>query len=89
MFLNLTWITLISTSTLKPCLHNVDTDQLSYIDINYVKKHISGHLMNVFFLGNEHLHHLTAQGKYNLRINLEDFDNNEKYATHVVYFILL
>jgi ficolin len=38
--------------------------------------------MNVLFLGNEHLHHLTAQGKYNLRINLEDFDNNEKYATY-------
>ena len=35
-----------------------------------------------FWLGNEHLHRLTAQGKYNLRINLEDFDNNEKYATY-------
>ena len=38
--------------------------------------------MNVLFLGNEHLHQLTAQGKYNLRINMEDFDNNEKYATY-------
>jgi ficolin len=38
--------------------------------------------MNVLFLGNEHLHQLTSQGKYNLRINMEDFDNNEKYATY-------
>ena len=38
--------------------------------------------MNVLFLGNEHLHQLTAQGKYNLRINMEYFDNNEKYATY-------
>ena len=33
-------------------------------------------------LGNEHLHQLTAQGKYTLRINMEDFDKNEKYATY-------
>jgi hypothetical protein len=38
--------------------------------------------MNVLFLGNEHLHQLTSQGKYNLRINMEDFDNTEKYATY-------
>jgi hypothetical protein len=38
--------------------------------------------MNVLFLGNEHLHQLTAQGKYNLRINMEDFDNNVMYATY-------
>ena len=50
---------------------------LSYIDINYVKKN-----SQCLILGNEHLHQLTAQGKYNLRINLEDFDNNEKYATY-------
>ena len=36
----------------------------------------------ISFLGNEHLHQLTAQGKYNLRINMEDFNNNEKYATY-------
>ena len=35
-----------------------------------------------FWLGNEHLHQLTAQGKYNLRINMKDFDNNETYATY-------
>ena len=42
------------------------------------KKHFSECLI----LGNEHLHQLTAQGKYNLRINLADFENNEKYATY-------
>jgi hypothetical protein len=55
---------------------------LSYIDFNYVKKNISEDIMNILFLGNEHIHQLTAQGKYNLRINLEDFDNNGKYATY-------
>ena len=43
--------------------------------------------MNVLFLGNEHLHQLTAQGKYSLRINLEDFDNNEKYATYKKFVV--
>jgi ficolin len=38
--------------------------------------------MNVLFLGNEHLHQLTSQGKYNLRINMEDFGNNVNYATY-------
>ena len=38
--------------------------------------------MNVLFLGNEHLHQRTSQGKYNLRINMEDFDNNEMYVTY-------
>jgi hypothetical protein len=32
-----------------------------------MQKKKSGDLMNVLFLGNEHLHQLTAQGKYNLR----------------------
>ena len=38
--------------------------------------------MNVLFLDNGHLHQLTSQGKYDLRINMEDFDNNVKYATY-------
>ena len=38
--------------------------------------------MNVLCLGSEHLHQLTSQGNYNLRINMEDFDNTEKYATY-------
>ena len=52
---------------------------MSYININYATTTNS---RNLFFLGNEHLHQLTAQGNYSLRINLEDFDNNEKYATY-------
>ena len=41
---------------------------MSYIDTN----------SECHILGNEHLHQLTAQGKYTLRINMEDFDKNEK-----------
>uniref|UniRef100_A0A3Q4N399 Fibrinogen-like protein 1 n=1 Tax=Neolamprologus brichardi TaxID=32507 RepID=A0A3Q4N399_NEOBR len=33
-----------------------------------------------FWLGNEPLHHLTSQGNYDLRINMEDFEGNERYA---------
>jgi hypothetical protein len=29
-----------------------------------------------------YIRQLTAQGKYTLRINMEDFDKNEKYATY-------
>ena len=53
---------------------------MSYIDFIYVKKTFLGS-HECLILGNEHLHQLTAQGKYNLRINLEDFDKNKKYAT--------
>jgi hypothetical protein len=35
-----------------------------------------------FILGNEHLHQLTAQGNYSLRINMGDFDNNQRYAVY-------
>ncbi|XP_028276478.1 fibrinogen-like protein 1 [Parambassis ranga] len=35
-----------------------------------------------FWLGNEPLHHLTAQGNYDLRINMEDFAGNERYAEY-------
>jgi hypothetical protein len=66
---HLTCITLTSTDIFKP--------YLDYLDITF-----NFNLMNVLLLGNEHLHQLTAQGKYNLRINMEDFDNNEKYATY-------
>lgn len=34
------------------------------------------------YIGNEHLHQITSQGKYKLRIDLQDFENNTKYANY-------
>ncbi|XP_061541460.1 fibrinogen-like protein 1 [Phycodurus eques] len=35
-----------------------------------------------FWLGNDNLHSITAQGNYTLRIYLEDFDGNQRYAEY-------
>lgn len=35
-----------------------------------------------FWIGNDNLHYLTAQGNYSLRIHLEDFDGNQRYAEY-------
>ncbi|XP_040904314.1 fibrinogen-like protein 1 [Toxotes jaculatrix] len=35
-----------------------------------------------FWLGNDNLHHITAQGNYSLMIILEDFDGNQRYAEY-------
>lgn len=35
-----------------------------------------------FWLGNDNLHYITRQGNYSLRINLEDFDSNQRYAEY-------
>uniref|UniRef100_A0A665TQF7 Fibrinogen-like protein 1 n=2 Tax=Echeneis naucrates TaxID=173247 RepID=A0A665TQF7_ECHNA len=35
-----------------------------------------------FWLGNDNLHDITAQGNYTLRINLEDFDGHQRYAEY-------
>ncbi|KAJ0050883.1 hypothetical protein NL108_009324 [Boleophthalmus pectinirostris] len=35
-----------------------------------------------FWLGNDPLHHLTSQGQYELRINMEDFENNQRFAEY-------
>ncbi|CAC5415361.1 FCN [Mytilus coruscus] len=39
-----------------------------------------GSLQNEFWLGNDRLHMLTAQGKYELIITMEDFSNPNRYA---------
>ncbi|XP_063416422.1 ryncolin-2-like [Mytilus trossulus] len=41
-----------------------------------------GKLDGECWLGNEHLHQITSQGKYKLRIDLQDFENNTKYANY-------
>ncbi|XP_022097547.1 ryncolin-1-like [Acanthaster planci] len=41
-----------------------------------------GSLNGEFWLGNDYLHRLTAQGAYQLRVDLEDFENNTAYAVY-------
>ncbi|XP_078619531.1 uncharacterized protein LOC144886676 [Branchiostoma floridae x Branchiostoma japonicum] len=41
-----------------------------------------GDLGGEFWLGNDNLHHLTAQGGYELRVDLEDFEGNSTYAKY-------
>ncbi|XP_034043928.1 fibrinogen-like protein 1 isoform X2 [Thalassophryne amazonica] len=35
-----------------------------------------------FWLGNEPLHHITSQGNYDLRIDMEDFEGDQRYAEY-------
>ena len=44
-------------------------------------------LVMSFILGNEHLHQLTVQGKYNLRINMGDFESNQRYAVYSQFVV--
>lgn len=41
-----------------------------------------GDLHSEFWLGNNHIHELTAQGEYSLRIDLEDWNIQHKYALY-------
>ena len=39
----------------------------------------------VCFVGNENLHKLTSQGKYQLHVDLEDWENETRYALYDVF----
>ena len=39
-----------------------------------------GNVGGEFWLGNEHLYHITSQGRYELRVDMEDFDGVWRYA---------
>nr|XP_061806124.1 angiopoietin-related protein 7-like [Nerophis lumbriciformis] len=41
-----------------------------------------GDLHSEFWLGNDHIHELSSQGDYSLRINLEDWSNKHKHALY-------
>ncbi|XP_031746209.1 ficolin-like isoform X1 [Xenopus tropicalis] len=41
-----------------------------------------GSQLSEFWLGNENIHLLTSSGNFQLRIDLQDFDNNRTYATY-------
>ncbi|KPP69984.1 angiopoietin-related protein 7-like, partial [Scleropages formosus] len=41
-----------------------------------------GDLHTEFWLGNEHIHQLSSQGDYTLRIDLEDWNNKHKHALY-------
>ncbi|XP_019640763.1 PREDICTED: ficolin-1-like [Branchiostoma belcheri] len=44
-----------------------------------------GDLIGEFWLGNDHLHRLTAQDVYELRVDLEDFEGNTAYAKYNIF----
>lgn len=46
-----------------------------------------GDMWKEFWLGNERLHKMTSQYVYTLRINLEDFENETRYAAYRSFFI--
>uniref|UniRef100_A0A8C5Q8V3 Fibrinogen C-terminal domain-containing protein n=1 Tax=Leptobrachium leishanense TaxID=445787 RepID=A0A8C5Q8V3_9ANUR len=47
-----------------------------------------GHQSSEFWLGNDHIHQLTSSGKYNLRVDLTDFNDVLTHATYSDFRIL-
>ncbi|VDI17408.1 Hypothetical predicted protein [Mytilus galloprovincialis] len=45
-------------------------------------KHGFGDIEHEFWLGNKQMHSLTAQGRYEMRIDLSDFDGNHAFAKY-------
>ncbi|KAI8496522.1 cell surface pattern recognition receptor signaling pathway [Branchiostoma belcheri] len=41
-----------------------------------------GDLRGEFWLGNDNIHHLTAQGGYDLRVDMDDFEGNSAFAKY-------
>ncbi|XP_066293837.1 microfibril-associated glycoprotein 4-like isoform X2 [Branchiostoma lanceolatum] len=46
-----------------------------------------GKLDGEFWLGNDKLHQLTSQAQYELRVDLEDFEDNSAYAQYQVFTV--
>ena len=46
-----------------------------------------GSLKNEFWLGNENIHQLTKRKNMMIRLDLEDFDGNKKYAEYRTFYI--
>ncbi|XP_033107257.1 ficolin-2-like [Anneissia japonica] len=46
-----------------------------------------GNVEAEFWLGNDNLHRLTSQDEYELRIDLEDFEENEVFATYTNFYV--
>uniref|UniRef100_A0A8C5R9R4 Fibrinogen C-terminal domain-containing protein n=1 Tax=Leptobrachium leishanense TaxID=445787 RepID=A0A8C5R9R4_9ANUR len=46
-----------------------------------------GSQLGEFWLGNENIHRLTAEGSFTLRVDLEDFDGTSKFATYRDFLI--
>ncbi|CAC5411621.1 FCN [Mytilus coruscus] len=41
-----------------------------------------GNMKGEYWLGNDHLHQLTSQGKYMLRIDMSDFENSKRHGVY-------
>jgi hypothetical protein len=46
-----------------------------------------GNLETNFWLGNDNIHSITSQGKYELRVDLEDYNGDTAYANYGFFFV--